>query len=94
MSRLRIQDEEDDDDGGGGGGGGGEGGRDRDEERDEDESEGEEGEDEAKIRRKMLRYVDGRHSFDQIITEQNLTDAEILRKLKSFDPGDVAIMYR
>ncbi|KAI0810021.1 nitrogen permease regulator 2-domain-containing protein [Xylaria sp. FL0064] len=50
--------------------------------------------DPAKIRRKMQRYVDGRHCFDQIITEQNLTDAEIMQRLKSFEPGDVAILYR
>ncbi|GAP91631.2 putative nitrogen permease regulator 2 [Rosellinia necatrix] len=48
----------------------------------------------GKTRRKMQRYLDGRHSFDQIITEQNLTDADILRKLKCFEPGDVAVMYR
>ncbi|KAI0427525.1 nitrogen permease regulator 2-domain-containing protein [Xylaria sp. FL1042] len=50
--------------------------------------------DPAKTRRKMQRYVDGRHCFDQIITEQNLVDAEIMQKLKSFEPGDVAILYR
>ncbi|KAI1271364.1 nitrogen permease regulator 2-domain-containing protein [Xylaria sp. FL0933] len=50
--------------------------------------------DPAKTRRKMQRYVDGRHCFDQIITEQNLTDAEIMQRLKSFEPGDVAILYR
>ncbi|KAI1324636.1 nitrogen permease regulator 2 [Xylariaceae sp. FL0255] len=44
--------------------------------------------------RKMLRYADGQHSFDQIITEQNLTDAEILSRLKSFRAGDVALLYR
>ncbi|KAK5637217.1 hypothetical protein RRF57_012929 [Xylaria bambusicola] len=73
-----------------------------DAETDEDEDEGEGGlgggsygyTDPAKTRRKMQRYVDGRHPFDQIITEQNLTDAEIMLKLKSFEPGDVAILYR
>ena len=50
--------------------------------------------DAAKTRRKMQRYLDGRHSFDQIITEQNLTDTEIMRKIKSFDPDDVPILYR
>ncbi|KAI8623214.1 nitrogen permease regulator 2 [Xylariaceae sp. FL1651] len=57
---------------------------------DEDDDE----DDAQKMRRKMLRYVDGQHSFDQIITEQNLTDAEIMEKLKSFEPGDLAIFYR
>ncbi|KAI0505648.1 nitrogen permease regulator 2-domain-containing protein [Xylaria bambusicola] len=65
----------------------------------EDEGEGGNGEggyisSPAKTRRKMRRYVDGRHPFDQIITEQNLTDAEIMRKLKSFEPGDLAVLYR
>ncbi|KAI1109147.1 nitrogen permease regulator 2-domain-containing protein [Nemania sp. NC0429] len=50
-------------------------------------------EDVAKTRRKMQRYLDGRHCFDQIVTEQNLADAEIMRKLKSFDP-DVTVLYR
>ncbi|KAI0975156.1 nitrogen permease regulator 2-domain-containing protein [Xylaria arbuscula] len=50
--------------------------------------------DAARARRKMQRYVDGRHSFDQIITEQNLTDGEIMQKLKHFTTGDVAILYR
>ncbi|KAI0102708.1 nitrogen permease regulator 2-domain-containing protein [Nemania sp. FL0031] len=51
-------------------------------------------EDMGKMRRKMQRYLDGRHCFDQIITEQDLTDAEILRKLKYFDPHDIVVMYR
>ncbi|KAJ3563075.1 hypothetical protein NPX13_g8325 [Xylaria arbuscula] len=72
-----------------------------DEDNDNDSDDVENGEagggfayDAAKTRRKMQKYVDGRHSFDQIITEQNITDSEIMRKLKSFDPGDVAILYR
>ncbi|KAI2638397.1 nitrogen permease regulator 2-domain-containing protein [Xylaria nigripes] len=48
----------------------------------------------ARTRRRMLPYLDGQHCFDQIITEQNLTDAEIVQRLKCFSPGDVAIMYR
>ncbi|KAI1424901.1 nitrogen permease regulator 2-domain-containing protein [Xylaria sp. FL1777] len=95
MSRLRIHDADDDNDE-----------VYVDDDDDEDDNGGdEEGEDALgdegrhaysaeKIRKKMQRYVDGQHCFDQIITEQNLTDAEILRKLKSFDPGDVAILYR
>ncbi|KAI1818316.1 nitrogen permease regulator 2 [Poronia punctata] len=54
---------------------------------------GEDGDD-GKTRKTMRRYADGCHSFDQIITEQNLTDAEIMQKLKRFEPGDVAILYR
>lgn len=74
-----------------------------DDDHDHDETENENDDDDdhegkadraAKTRKKMLRYLDGRHCFDQIVTEQNLTDAEILRKLKSFEPGDVAVMYR
>ncbi|KAI1638306.1 nitrogen permease regulator 2-domain-containing protein [Biscogniauxia mediterranea] len=42
----------------------------------------------------LLRYMDGCHCFDQIITEQNLTDAEIVQKLRSFQPGDLAVFYR
>ncbi|KAI0536811.1 nitrogen permease regulator 2-domain-containing protein [Xylaria digitata] len=90
MTRLRTQDDEneedemeDDDDAG-----------DDDGEEEDDGDEHAYAYDAAKVRRKMQRYVDGRHSFDQIITEQNLTDAEIMRRLKSFDPGDVAILYR
>lgn len=59
-----------------------------------DRDHGRRREDVAKTRRKMQRYLDGRHCFDQIITEQNLADAEILRKLKCFEPHDVTIMYR
>ncbi|KAI0547039.1 nitrogen permease regulator 2-domain-containing protein [Xylaria curta] len=65
-----------------------------DKEEDEEEEEQEQEEDEGKTRRKLQRYVNGQHAFDQIITEQNLTDAEILRKLKAFGAGDVAILYR
>ncbi|KAI5859554.1 nitrogen permease regulator 2 [Durotheca rogersii] len=42
----------------------------------------------------LLRYADGCHSFDQIITEQNLTDGEIMRKLKSLGAGDRTVFYR
>ncbi|KAI1749800.1 nitrogen permease regulator 2-domain-containing protein [Xylaria castorea] len=94
MSRLRIQDDDEEEEMEEHGV---DGNSDRDEEPDGEEREEEEQEqeeDEAKTRKKMQRYVDGRHAFDQIITEQNLTDAEILRKLKCFGAGDVAIMYR
>ena len=40
-------------------------------------------------------YTDGNHCFDQIITEQNLTDAEIMERLKSLQqPGDLTVFYR
>jgi hypothetical protein len=44
----------------------------------------------------LQKYTDGRHSFDQIITEQNLTDGEIMSRLKSFpaQAGDLTILYR
>lgn len=44
----------------------------------------------------LQKYTDGRHSFDQIITEQNLTDAEIMGRLKSFPApaGDLTVLYR
>ncbi|KAI1174804.1 nitrogen permease regulator 2-domain-containing protein [Nemania sp. FL0916] len=61
---------------------------------DDDDEDGDGREDAAKTRRKMQRYVDGRHCFDQIITEQNLTDADIVRKLKCFDARDISIIYR
>ncbi|KAI3319268.1 nitrogen permease regulator 2 [Xylariaceae sp. AK1471] len=70
-------------------------GRNGDGDEDDDQGEDEDDEDdEGKTRKKMRGYVDGQHSFDQIITEMNLTDAEIVQKLKSFDPGDLAILYR
>ncbi|KAI1392952.1 nitrogen permease regulator 2 [Hypoxylon trugodes] len=42
----------------------------------------------------LLRYADGCHSFDQIVTEQNLTDGEIMKKLRSLEPGDRTVFYR
>ncbi|KAK0731351.1 nitrogen permease regulator 2 [Lasiosphaeris hirsuta] len=45
----------------------------------------------------LQKYMDGCHTFDQIITEQNLTDAEIMNKLKSFPSsgvGDITVIYR
>jgi hypothetical protein len=44
----------------------------------------------------LQKYTDGCHTFDQIITEQNLTDAEIMDKLKSFPApaGDMTVLYR
>ncbi|KAK4242704.1 nitrogen permease regulator 2 [Achaetomium macrosporum] len=44
----------------------------------------------------LQKYTDGCHTFDQIITEQNLTDAEITEKLRSFPApaGDLTVLYR
>ncbi|KAK0618407.1 nitrogen permease regulator 2 [Bombardia bombarda] len=44
----------------------------------------------------LQKYTDGCHTFDQIITEQNMTDAEIMDKLKSFPgpAGDLTVLYR
>ncbi|KXJ86935.1 nitrogen permease regulator 2-domain-containing protein [Microdochium bolleyi] len=44
----------------------------------------------------LQKYTDGCHSFDQIITEQNLTDGEIVERLKRLPApsGDLAIFYR
>jgi hypothetical protein len=44
----------------------------------------------------LQKYTDGCATFDQIITEQNLTDAEIMDKLKSFPApaGDLTVLYR
>ncbi|PFH57335.1 hypothetical protein XA68_15207 [Ophiocordyceps unilateralis] len=44
----------------------------------------------------LQRYTDGNHHFDQIITEQNLTDADIMERLKSLPvpKGDLTVLYR
>ena len=44
----------------------------------------------------LQRYTDGCHHFDQIITEQNLTDGEIMKRLKTLPvpKGDLALIYR
>ncbi|TDZ20263.1 Nitrogen permease regulator 2-like protein [Colletotrichum orbiculare MAFF 240422] len=44
----------------------------------------------------LQKYTDGCHSFDQIVTERNLTDGEIMDKLKSLPvpPGDLTVFYR
>lgn len=40
--------------------------------------------------------MDGCHNFDQVITEQNVTDREIMERLKSFPgpTGDLTVLYR
>lgn len=44
----------------------------------------------------LQRYMDGCHNFDQVITEQNVTDGEIMERLKSFPgpTGDLTVLYR
>ncbi|KAK4153246.1 nitrogen permease regulator 2 [Chaetomidium leptoderma] len=44
----------------------------------------------------LQKYTDGCHTFDQIITERDLTDSEIMGKLKSFPApaGDLTVLYR
>ncbi|KAL8392639.1 hypothetical protein RB595_002727 [Gaeumannomyces hyphopodioides] len=44
----------------------------------------------------LQQYTDGRHCFDQIITEQNLSDAEIMERLKNLPlpQGDLNVFYR
>ncbi|KAM4058607.1 nitrogen permease regulator 2 domain-containing protein [Hirsutella rhossiliensis] len=44
----------------------------------------------------LQKYTDGNHHFDQIITEKNLTDGEIMDKLKALPvpKGDLTVMYR
>ncbi|PHH76243.1 hypothetical protein CDD80_1692 [Ophiocordyceps camponoti-rufipedis] len=41
-------------------------------------------------------YTDGNHHFDQIITERNLTDSDIMERLKSLPvpKGDLTVLYR
>jgi len=44
----------------------------------------------------LQKYTDGCHTFDQIIVEQNMTDTEIMDKLKSFPvpAGDLTVIYK
>ncbi len=44
----------------------------------------------------LQKYTDGCHSFDQIIREQNLAEAEIMEKLRSFPAptADLTVLYR
>ncbi|KAK3987015.1 nitrogen permease regulator 2 [Cladorrhinum sp. PSN332] len=44
----------------------------------------------------LQKYTDGCHTFDQIVTEQNMTDAEIMEKLKNFSgpAGDLTVFYK
>ncbi|KAI1074883.1 nitrogen permease regulator 2 [Whalleya microplaca] len=42
----------------------------------------------------LLKYTDGLHPFDQIITETNMTDAEIMAKLRKLPSRDLTVFYR
>ncbi|KAK4195834.1 nitrogen permease regulator 2 [Triangularia verruculosa] len=45
----------------------------------------------------LQKYTDGCHCFDQIITEMDLTDAEVMERLKGFKgapAGDLTVLYR
>lgn len=44
----------------------------------------------------LQKYMDGMHNFDQIITEMNMTDGEIMDKLKSFAAPNygLTVLYR
>lgn len=44
----------------------------------------------------LQRYADGNHHFDQIMTEQNLTNDEIMDKLKMLHvpKGDLTVLYK
>lgn len=44
----------------------------------------------------LQKYTDGCHHFDQIITEQDLTDDEIMKRLRTLPvpKGDLALFYR
>lgn len=44
----------------------------------------------------LQKYTDGCHPFDQIITEQNLADGEIVDRLKTLPvpKGDLTVFYR
>ncbi|KAI1334495.1 nitrogen permease regulator 2 [Xylariaceae sp. FL0016] len=43
---------------------------------------------------RLVKYTNGRHCFDQMITELNVTDAQIMQGLKNFQPGDLSVLYR
>ncbi|KAI5467449.1 nitrogen permease regulator 2-domain-containing protein [Mariannaea sp. PMI_226] len=44
----------------------------------------------------LQKYTDGCHHFEQIITEQNLTEGEIMEKLKTLPvpKGDLTVLYQ
>lgn len=44
----------------------------------------------------LQRYMDGRHCFDQIMTEMNMTDGEIMERLRAFPAPtyDLTVLYR
>ncbi|KJZ71625.1 hypothetical protein HIM_09019 [Hirsutella minnesotensis 3608] len=44
----------------------------------------------------LQKYTDGNHHFDQIITEKNMTDSDVMEKLKALpvSKGDLTVLYR
>lgn len=54
------------------------------------------GEQQQQQQQPLQRYMDGMHNFDQIVTEMNLTDGEIMERLKSFPAPtyDLTVLYR
>jgi len=42
----------------------------------------------------LQKYTDGCHCFDQIIVENNMSEAEVTKKLSKLSVGDVQILYR
>jgi hypothetical protein len=42
----------------------------------------------------IVRYADGTHCFDQIVTELNVGKQEVMRRLRSLPGGGVQVLYR
>lgn len=45
----------------------------------------------------LQKYTDGCHCFDEIITEMDMTDAEVMERLKGFrgaPAGDLTVLHR
>jgi hypothetical protein len=61
---------------------------------DDDEEEEHEREQIEALRKKLVGYVDGKHHFDQIITECNACEKQIIKALRELPVGDVQVLYR
>lgn len=55
------------------------------------ESQGEETPEKDEVSKRLARYLDGQHCFDQICTEMQMSDKDIMAALKG---QDVQIIYR
>ena len=42
----------------------------------------------------LQKYTNGCHCFDQIVTEKNLGDVNVMEQLRRFPKGDIEILYR